>query len=127
MGRRPSYERAEAETGKVRQRKSVVAERGLSDSFPWQDDKTVRNAVERGKRSDQELKNEKRGEKIDDRRGERGLLNKPGWQGLPLIHFPFPTLLPFSPLPSSAHPLATCLLLLSGFKGHLCGLMEGTK
>lgn len=47
----------------ARQRKSVVTERGLSDSFPWQDDKTVRNAAERGKRSDQELKNEKRGEK----------------------------------------------------------------
>lgn len=41
----------------------MVAERGLSDSFPWQNDKTVRNAVERGKRSDQELKNEERGEK----------------------------------------------------------------
>lgn len=55
--------RTEAEKGRVRQRKSVVAERGLSDSFPWQDDKTVRNAAERGKRSDQELKNEKRGQK----------------------------------------------------------------
>lgn len=51
------------EKGRVRQRKSVVAERGPSDLLPWQDDKTVRNAVERGKRSDQELKNKKRGEK----------------------------------------------------------------
>ncbi|CAB1442363.1 unnamed protein product [Pleuronectes platessa] len=51
-----NHERTEAEKGK--------------------DDKTARNAVERGKRSDQELKNEKRGGKIDDRRGERerGLL-----------------------------------------------------
>lgn len=63
VGCRPNYGRTEAEKGRVRQRKSVVAERGLSDSFPWQDDKTVRNAAERGKRSDQELKNEKRGQK----------------------------------------------------------------
>ena len=41
----------------------MVAKRGLSDSFPWQDDKTVRNAVKRGKRSDQELKKEKMGKK----------------------------------------------------------------
>lgn len=73
----------------------MVTERGFSDSFPWQDDKTVWNVVERGMRSDQELKNEKRG-KIDDRQEERGLLNKPEWQCLPLIHFPFPTHLPLS-------------------------------
>lgn len=47
----------------------MAAERGLSDSFPWQDDKTVRNAAARGKRSDQELKNEKEGKGMDDRRG----------------------------------------------------------
>lgn len=41
----------------------MAAERGLSDLFPWHDDKTVRNAAERGKRSDQELKKEKRRKK----------------------------------------------------------------
>lgn len=63
VGCRPNYEQTEAEKGRGRQRKSVVAERELSDSFPWQDDKTVRNAVERGKRSDQEPENEKKGKK----------------------------------------------------------------
>ncbi len=71
VGCRPNYKRTEAKKGRARQRKSVVAERGLSDSFPWQDDKTVRNAVERGKRSDQELKNEKKGKKRRQTRGER--------------------------------------------------------
>lgn len=118
--------------GGVRQRKSVAAQRGLSDSFPWQDDKTVRNAAERGKRSDQELKNEKERKEIDDRRGERGLPNKPGWQGLPLIHFPFPTLLPFSvslshPLLELHKPLATRPLFLSGSKLHFSGLAGGIK
>lgn len=37
-------------------------ERELSDQFPWQEDKTVRNAGERGKRSDQEKERKKQKE-----------------------------------------------------------------
>ena len=77
----------------MRQSKSVATESGLSDSFPWQVDKTVWNAVEKGKRSDQELKNENQGEKMDDRQVESRLINKPEWQNLPLIHVPFLNLL----------------------------------
>lgn len=40
-----------------------LRERRLSDLFPWHNDKTARNATERGKRSDQELRHEERGEK----------------------------------------------------------------
>lgn len=55
---------AEAETkeekGKRKKKKPAAPrpreEGRLSDLFPWQDDKTARNATERGKRSDQELK-----------------------------------------------------------------------
>lgn len=53
----------------------------LSDLFSWQDDKTARNATERGKRSDQELK--ARGAGVGVRGGRRqtggrraGLLNE---------------------------------------------------
>lgn len=67
----PNYEWTKAEKGRMRQRKSVEAERGLSDSFPWQDDKIVWNAMERGKRCDQELNNEKRGKNRWQTRGKK--------------------------------------------------------
>lgn len=66
------------------------------------------------------------GGNIDDRRGERGLLNEPGWQGLPLIHFPFPTItiLRFSlpPFSITVQPWATCQLYLSAVSGSTEGL-----
>lgn len=63
-------EHTEAEKVRTRQRKSVAAERGLSDLFPWQDDKTVWNAVERGKRTDRKPENEKRGKYSRQTSGE---------------------------------------------------------
>lgn len=60
---RQNYKRTETQKDLARQRKSVAAQRGPSDSFPWQDDKTARNAAQRGNRNDQELKNEREEDK----------------------------------------------------------------
>lgn len=72
MQTKPREDRGRETAGRVRQKKKEkkkrkkawrLRERRLSDLFPWHNDKTARNATERGKRSDQELRHEERGEK----------------------------------------------------------------
>lgn len=87
---------------------------GLSDSFPWQVDKTVWNVAEKGKRSDHELKKRKSGEHTDERQVGRSPLNKPEWQNLLLILVPFPNLLTIPP--TNTRLLATWTLCLTAKK-----------
>lgn len=94
-GCRPNHEWTEAGNGRVRQRKSVEAEReGFLIRFLGRMTKLC-GMQWRGEREVIKSSRTKRGRKIVYRRRERGLLNKPGWQGHPLIHFPFPIPLPF--------------------------------
>lgn len=118
--RRPNSEHSEPEDGKVGQKKSVAAERGLSDSLPWQDDKTVWNVAEKGKRSDQELQEEKRGGSMGGRRQTRpsGLAMMAG-----------PCIDSFPSLPPNYHSLlissVTGLLPWASKNTFLSGLTEG--
>lgn len=128
--RRPNYEWTKAEK---RPNETKEKCRGwqteLSDSFPWQDDKTVWNArMERGKRSDQELSNEERGEKVDDRRGEHSWLKNSGRPSLHLFISPLLTnSVPFLPCSCATTNCTPTLHFSSGESSLLVGWRNSTN